>query len=149
MVLLSEKVRLVVPFSGTVGPPNAFAIVGGLMTVKFALEVDCGPVPAAAELIVTLLLKTLSTVPITFTVIVQAPTARFALVKVTLVAAATGEKVPPQVFVAAGGFATTMLAGNVSVKFASTAITFGLLTANVSVEGAFTATVVGLKLLVI
>ena len=50
------KVRLVVPFSGMVAAPNAFAIVGGLMTFRFALEVEFAPVPAAVELMVTLLL---------------------------------------------------------------------------------------------
>ena len=55
LVLETVKVRLVVPFSGIVAAPNAFAIVGGLMTSRFALEVDCAPVPAAVELMVTLL----------------------------------------------------------------------------------------------
>ena len=43
-------------FSGIVAAPNALAIVGGLMTVKLADDVDNAPVPAAVELIVTLLL---------------------------------------------------------------------------------------------
>jgi len=55
-VLLRVKVRLVVPFSGIVAAPNALAMVGGLMTVKLAEEVEFTPVPAAVELIVTLLL---------------------------------------------------------------------------------------------
>jgi hypothetical protein len=53
-VLLSVKVRLVVPFSGIVAAPNALAIVGGLMTVRLAEE--SALVPAAVELMVTLLL---------------------------------------------------------------------------------------------
>ena len=56
LVLLRVNVRLVVPFSGIVAAPNAFAMVGGLMTVKLAEEVESAPVPAAVELIVTLLL---------------------------------------------------------------------------------------------
>ena len=81
--------------------------------------------------------------------IVQLPIAREALVKVTLPAPATGVNVPPQVLVALGVVATTRLAGSVSVKLASTAITLGLFTLNVNVLGALIATVVGLKLLVI
>src|SRR5439155_26700865 len=80
---------------------------------------------------------------------VQLPTAREALVTVPLVLPAAGAKVAKHVLVALGGLATTKLTGNVSVKLASTAITFGLVTLKVSVEGALMATVVGLKLLVI
>ena len=56
LVLVSVKVRLVVPFRGIVAAPKAFAMVGGLMTVRLAEEVDRAPVPAAVELMVTLLL---------------------------------------------------------------------------------------------
>src|SRR5579859_4695805 len=80
---------------------------------------------------------------------VQLPTAREALLKVTLVSPASGVKVPPHVLVTLGGLATTKLTGKVSVKFASTAITLGLVMLNVSVDGALMATVVGLKLLTI
>src|SRR5215813_2071792 len=80
---------------------------------------------------------------------VHVPTARLAFVKLTLVSPGVGLNVPPQVLVAPAGLATTRLAGNVSVKFASTAITLGLFTLNVSVEGALIATGLGLKLLVI
>ena len=55
-VLLIVNVRLVVPFSGIVAAPNCFAIVGGLMTVRLADDVDSAPVPAAVELMVTELL---------------------------------------------------------------------------------------------
>ena len=47
------EVRLVVPFSGMVAAPNAFAMVGGLMTVILAEEVL--PLPASVERIWTLL----------------------------------------------------------------------------------------------
>jgi hypothetical protein len=54
--LVMVKVRLVVPFNGSVAAPKAFAMLGGLMTVSVAEEVDCAPVPAAVELMVTVLL---------------------------------------------------------------------------------------------
>jgi len=56
LLLSMVKVRLVVPFSGIVAAPNAFTMCGGLMTVRFAEEVDAAPVPAAVEVMVTLLL---------------------------------------------------------------------------------------------
>ena len=52
----SVKVRLVVPFSGIEAAPKAFKMLGGLMTVRLAEDVDCAPVPAAVELMVTELL---------------------------------------------------------------------------------------------
>jgi len=55
LLLEMVKVRLVVPFSGIVAAPNAFAIVGGLITSRSALEVEFAPVPANVELMVTLL----------------------------------------------------------------------------------------------
>ena len=53
LVLLTVNVRLVVPFRGIVAAPNAFAMVGGLMTVKLAEDVL--PLPASVERIWTLL----------------------------------------------------------------------------------------------
>lgn len=85
----------------------------------------------------------------TCTVMLHPPTGRLALLKLTLPEPATAVTVPPHVLVTPGVAATTSPAGRVSVKFASTAITFGLVTANVSVLEAFTATVVGLKLFTI
>ena len=52
-MLRRVNVRLVVPFSGMVAAPNAFAIVGGLMTVMLAEDVL--PLPASVERIWTLL----------------------------------------------------------------------------------------------
>jgi len=46
-VLLTVKVRVVVPFRGMVGAPKALAMVGGLMTVMFADDVL--PFPASVE----------------------------------------------------------------------------------------------------
>lgn len=56
LLLEIVNVRLVAPFSGIVAAPNALAMLGGLMTVIFAVDVLCAPVPAWVELIVTLLL---------------------------------------------------------------------------------------------
>ena len=53
LVLLTVTVSVVVPFNGIVAAPNAFALVGGLMTVKLAVEVL--PLPASVERIDTLL----------------------------------------------------------------------------------------------
>ena len=50
------KVRLVVPFSGIVAAPKAFAMLGGLITVSVAEEVESAFVPAVVELMVTVLL---------------------------------------------------------------------------------------------
>jgi len=143
------NVRLVEPFKGSVAAPNDFVIVGGVMTVRLALEVDRGPAPAAVELMVTLLLKTPSVADLTARVIVQLPAGKDAFVNVTLAEPATAVNVPPQLVVTPGVAATTKFVGNVSVKLASLATAFGFVTLNVSVLDAFTATVVGLKLLTI
>lgn len=55
LVLLSVKVKLVVPFSGMELAPKALAIVGGLMTLRLGLAVQVLPLPASAESIWTLL----------------------------------------------------------------------------------------------
>ena len=79
----------------------------------------------------------------------HAPTGKLALVKLTLEEPAAAVTVPPHVFVTPGVAATTRPTGRVSVKLASTAITFGLLTAKLSVLETFVATGLGLKLFVI
>lgn len=56
LLLEMVKVRLVVPFNGMVVAPNCLVMLGGLMTFKFAEEVESAPVPAAVELMVTELL---------------------------------------------------------------------------------------------
>ena len=56
LLLEIVNVRLVVPFSGMVAAPNCLAMLGGLMTVRLADDVDSAPVPAAVELMVTELL---------------------------------------------------------------------------------------------
>src|SRR5262245_33092662 len=91
----------------------------------------------------------LSVALLTLTVMVQAPTGRLAFEKLMLPEPATAVTVPPQVLVTPGVENTTRPAGSVSVKFASTAITFGLVTAKLNVEAVFVGTGFGLKLLTI
>src|SRR2546427_2312651 len=148
LVLLRVNVRLVVPFNGIVAAPKAFAMVGGLMIVRFAEEVL--PLPASVESMVTLLPRTPSVVPFTSTLIVQGlpDTGKAAFKKLILDAPATAVTDPPQPLTTFGVAATTMLAGSVSVKLALIVTTFGLLIEKVIVLVAFTATVVGLKFLV-
>jgi hypothetical protein len=56
LLFVIVKLKLVLPFNGSVAAPKTFVIEGGLITVRVADEVDEAPVPAAAELIVTMLL---------------------------------------------------------------------------------------------
>ena len=140
------NVRLVELFKANAVAPNDFVIVGGLITVRLALEVDRAPVPAAVELMVTLLLNKPSVADLTATVIVQPTAGNDAFVNTTLAAPATAVNVPPQLLVTAGVVATTKFVGKVSVKLASTAPTFRFVTLKVRVLDAFTATVVGVKL---
>ena len=67
--LVIVNVRLVVPFSGMLAAPKAFAIVGGATTVMLANAVL--PVPALVEVTWTLLFFTPAVVPCTFTETVQ------------------------------------------------------------------------------
>src|SRR5580700_4649336 len=91
---VTVKDRLVAPFRGIVAAPNALTIVGALITVRLADAVF--PLPASVELMVTLLLKTPSVVPCTFTVIEQVPTGKAALVKLIVAVPAVAVTVPPQ-----------------------------------------------------
>jgi hypothetical protein len=116
LLLLIVNVRLVTPFSGIVDAPNALTIVGGMIAVRLAEAVF--PLPASAELIVTLLLKTPSAVPRTFTATEQIPAARAAFVKLIVPLPPTAVTVPPQLLTTLGVASTTELAGRVSVKFA-------------------------------
>jgi hypothetical protein len=56
LLLLSVKVRLVVPFNGIVVAPNAWTTLGGLTTVRLGLAEAVLPLPASVESMVTLLL---------------------------------------------------------------------------------------------
>jgi hypothetical protein len=67
--LVMVKLRLVLPFSGTVGLPNVLLIVGGATTVMLALLVL--PIPPFVEVTVTELFFTPAVVPVTFTENVQ------------------------------------------------------------------------------
>src|SRR5215470_19119937 len=81
---------------------------------------------------------------------VQVPDANDAFVKLMVPVPAVAVTVPPQPLTTFGAFATTRLAGRLSVKLALMATTFTLLSIeNVIVLGVFVATVAGLKLLVI
>src|SRR5215831_20223166 len=64
--LLMVKVTVVVPFSGMLPAPNAFAIVGGATTVIEALAVAL--FPPSVELTCTLLFLSPAVVPVTLTV---------------------------------------------------------------------------------
>ena len=76
-MLESVNVSEVLPFSGTVLPPKALLIAGALTTVRVA---DAGvPLPAAVELIVTLLVYELSVAETTLTLIEHEPVASEAL----------------------------------------------------------------------
>lgn len=155
LVLLIVNVRLVVPFSGTVAAPNAFAIDGGLITVR--VSEDVLPLPWSLESMVTLLLYTPSSVPCTSTVMVHVkvgPAGSAGLEKLIVPLPAVAVTDPPQLLTTLGVVATTRFAvrlfdGRVSVKLASIVTALELVMLNVIVLGAFTATVVGLKLFVI
>src|SRR5215472_13387712 len=63
--LLMVKVTVVVPFSGMLAAPKAFAIVGGATTVIVAVAGALAP--PSVELTVTLLILSPAVVPVTFT----------------------------------------------------------------------------------
>lgn len=116
-MLESVNVSEVLPFSGTVLPPKALPIAGALTMVRVA---DAGvPLPAAVELIVTLLVYELSVAETTLTLIEHEPVASEAFVKLMAPAPAVAVTVPPQVFDRPFGDATTSPAGSVSAKLAS------------------------------
>ena len=119
------NVRLVVPFSGMLAAPNAFAIVAVATTVMEAFEVF--PVPPSVELTVTELFFTPAVVPVTLTETVQL--ALDAIVppdKLTDPDPATAVAVPPQVLLSPLGVATTSPAGKVSVNATPFSVTFVL-----------------------
>src|SRR5437016_11429040 len=91
----------------------------------------------------------LSTVAVILTEIEQEPTAKLAFVKLMLVAFASAVTVPPHVLVAPGVAATFILAGKVSVKLPSTAITLGLVTAKFRVVAPLMGIVAAPKLFTI
>lgn len=115
LLLASENVNEVEPFSGILTAPNALLMVGGEFTVTVALEVF--PVPASFEVTVTLLFLTPVVVPTTFTETLHvAPLAIVPLANATLVSPATALAVPPHEFVRFGGAATFKPEGKLSVN---------------------------------
>jgi hypothetical protein len=126
--LVIVKLRVVLPFSGTVAAPNDFVIEGGLITVMLAEAVL--PVPASTELtLLVVLVDTASKVPLTLIEKVQAEAAAIvAPDKVTDPDPDVAVMVPPpQDPVKPLGVAITRLAGNVSLNAtALIAATLGL-----------------------
>src|SRR5260221_397163 len=114
--LVMGKVSDVEPFSGIVAAPNAFTMVGGVATDRFAVAVL--PVPPLVELTLPVVLtKFPEAVPVTFTVNVQLLlTAIVPPASDTLPDPATAVATPPHVLVNPFGVATTSPAGNVSVN---------------------------------
>ena len=121
--LLMVKVTDVVPFSGMLAAPKAFASVAVATTVMEAFEVF--PVPPSVELTVTELFFTPAVVPVTLTETVQlALAAIVAADKLTDPDPAAAVAVPPQVLVRFGVDATTRPAGKLSVKATPFNVTF-------------------------
>jgi hypothetical protein len=148
---VTVKVSEVVPPSGMVAAPNAFASVGEAVTVRVALEVL--PAPLSLEDTVTLLFFTPPVVAVTLTLKVQeAEAARVAPDRLTVPEPAAAVMVPPpHVPVRALGAETTRPAGNESVKATpvNERLVFGLLMVKLRVLFPFTATATGLNVFVI
>jgi hypothetical protein len=123
--------------------PKALLIVGAAAAFRFAVAVL--PVPPLVELTApVVLVKLPAAVAVTFTLSVQlAVAATVPPLNVTLPEPATAVAVPPQVFVNTFGVATTVPAGNVSVKatpLRATVFATGLVIVKVSEVVPFTAT---------
>ena len=115
-VLVTRKVRLVLPPTAIIAVPKLLLIVGGFTTVMLAVPVL--PVPPFVDVTVTELFCTPGLTPVTLTEKVQdAPAARLAPDKLTVDAPGVAVIVPEsQVPVSALGVETTRPAGRVSVK---------------------------------
>jgi len=147
--LLMVKVTLVVPFSGMLAAPNAFAIAAGATTVIEAEAVWL--VPPSVELTTTLLLLSPAVVPFTFTVTAQeALAATVPPDKLKLPEPAVAVAVPPQLFVKPLGVAITSPAGRLSVNANPVRLTplFGLVMLMVSDVVPFNGILAAPKLLV-
>jgi len=132
--LVMSKVREVDPFSGILAAPNALVIVGGVATARFAVAVL--PVPPFVEVTLPVVfVKFPDAVPVTLTWTAQLlPVAMVPPVRVMLPEPATAVAVPPHVLVVPLGVATTIPAGNVSVKatpVSATALAAGFVTVKV------------------
>ena len=107
---------VVLPLSGMVPAPNAFAIVGGMTTVMEAFEVRV-PLHLHSNWTVALLFFVPAEVPVTLTETVQeALVANVPAERLTDPAPAAPVAVPPQVSVRLGVAATSNPAGNVSLN---------------------------------
>jgi hypothetical protein len=144
-VLAIVNVSVVLFCSAIVGAPNALMMNGAFDTVRSAELVL--PLPAAVELMVTLLLSMPSVLPVTFTPIVHGPTGSADVLKLMLVPDATAVTVPPHVFETLGLAATVSPVGRVSTKLVSIVVSFGFVIAKLTVLMPLGDTRVGLKLL--
>src|SRR6478609_1681184 len=147
--LLMVKVTDVVPFSGMLAAPKAFAIAGGATTVMLAVAVAL--VPPSVELTTTLLLLSPAVVPVTFTVTAQeALDASVPPDKLNVPEPAVAVAVPPQLFVSPFGVAITRPAGKLSVNDSPVRLTlvFGFVMLMVSDVVPFSGILVAPKFLV-
>jgi hypothetical protein len=130
------------PFSGILVAPNDLLIEGAEVEVRVA--VDVLPVPALAEVTVTLLFFTPPLVAVTFAATMQdAPGAKVAPVKMTEVEPAVAVAVPPQVLLSPLGVVTTKPAGKLSVNakpVIETTLAAGFVMRKLSEVELFTAT---------
>lgn len=145
------KVSEVEPFRGMLAAPNALMIIGGAVEESVALDVL--PVPAFAEVTVTLLFFTPPVVAVTFAETTHvAPVAKVAPARVTEVEPAAAVAAPPQLLLRALGVETTKPAGRVSVKatpVSATTFAGGLVIVKLSEVEPFTGTLAAPKALVI
>jgi hypothetical protein len=147
--LLMVKVTVVVPFSGMLPAPNAFAIVGGPTTVIEAVAVAL--FPPSVELTTTLLLLSPAVVPCTFTVTAQeALAASVPPDRLSPLEPGVAVGVPPQVLVRPFGVAITSPAGKLSVNANpfNDMVLFGLVMLIVSDVVPFSGILLAPKLLV-
>lgn len=142
------SVNVEVPLSATVVGENALVIVGGAKTFNVAFAVPPAPDSVVLTFPVTLFFAP-AVVPLTATLIEQVPLdVSDPPLKLIAVAAASGLKVPPQVFVAAGTAATSKPAGKLSVIAKPvSAKAFELVKLIVSVDVPFSTMLVGEKFL--
>lgn len=139
------KVSEVVPFSGILAAPNAFAIEGGDATVRLAVAVL--PVPPLVDVTVpVVLVYTPEAAPVTVTLNWHCPLAAMVAPVSEIPVGAVVVNVPPQTV--ADALATVSPVGSVSVNatpVSDTAFAAGLVIVNVSEVVAFRAIEVGLK----
>jgi hypothetical protein len=134
-------------FKGMLAAPNDLVIVGGAVDVRVAFDVL--PVPALAEVTVTLLFFTPPVVAVTFAPTRQdAPGAKAAPVRLTDVEPAVAIAVPPQVLLSPLGVVTTKPAGKLSVNATpviETTLAAGFVMRKLSEVEPFTATLAAPK----